>query len=176
MLQTVITDDNIRSLVKAYLTNKQSLPEDLKTKLIREWDVRNVTDMSSLFAGTKFDEHISGWDVSNVTNMAEMFSDCKVFGNNDGYIGDWYVNNVTNMSDMFNGCVKFNRDLSRWNVQKVTDAKGMFRGCNIDAQKKPYFNSNIMATTAGGSLKSKRGRTARKRRQKRPGKRTTIRK
>ena len=137
-----------------------------------------MTDMSSLFAGTKFDEHISGWDVSNVTNMAKMFRDCKDFGYIDGgYIGDWDVNNVTNMSDMFNGCVKFNRDLSRWNVQKVTNAKGMFRGCNIDAQNKPHFKPNIMmTTTAGGSLKSKRGRTARKRRQKRPGKRTTIRK
>ena len=166
----VITDSNIRSLVKAYLTNKSSLPA------IREWDVRDVTNMSSLFAGTNFDENIRDWDVRNVTNMAGMFRDCKIFGDTDGYIGDWDVSNVTNMSNMFNGCVKYNRDLTRWNVEKVTDANGMFRGCNIDPQNKPMFKPDIMTTTAGGSLKSKRGRTARKRRQKRPGKRTTIRK
>ena len=116
---------------------------------------------------------IGNWDVSNVTNMAEMFRDCKIYSKDIGDISQWKVGNVTNMYRMFNGC-EFNQDLSNWDVTRVTDAEGMFLGCNI--KNKPTKFQPKVISTIGGSLKSKGGRTARQRRQKTPGKRTTIRK
>ena len=41
---------------------------------IELWDVSNVTDMSSMFSLSSFNQDISSWDVSNVTNMSCMFS------------------------------------------------------------------------------------------------------
>ena len=36
-------------------------------------DVSEITDMSDMFAYSKFNVDISGWDVSSVTNMSGMF-------------------------------------------------------------------------------------------------------
>ena len=142
---------------------------------INEWKVGKVTNMSRMFRGCGvLQVSIGNWDVSNVTNMAEMFRDCKIYSKDIGDISKWKVGNVTNMHRMFNDCV-FNQDLSVWDVTRVTDAEGMFLGCNnIYTQHKPKFQPNVISTI--GSLNSKGGRTARQRRQKTPGKRTTIRK
>ena len=41
---------------------------------VAEWEVSEVTDMSSLFDGlTNFNADISNWNTSGVTNMLEMF-------------------------------------------------------------------------------------------------------
>ena len=85
-------------------------------------DVSLITDMSDLFAGTKFNGDISKWDVSNVKNMSGMFADSKF----NGRIAKWDVSNVCDMSGMFEGSV-FNKDISKWNVERLTDATDMFR-------------------------------------------------
>ena len=67
---------------------------------ISTWNVSQVTDMSSLFAGfVSFNEDIIDWDVSNVNDMSNMFNGASSF-NQD--IGIWDVSNVNDMSNMFN--------------------------------------------------------------------------
>ena len=48
------------------------------------WDVSNVTNMSSMFGGCESFEGkgLENWDVSNVLNMICMFSGCKNFKGN----------------------------------------------------------------------------------------------
>jgi surface protein len=149
-MPTVITNYNIHRLVRDYVTNRNSLPEDLRDISISDWDVSHVTDMSDLFSGFSihninygpplepgesyvlfngfytFNESLNNWNVSNVTNMARMFYECRNF-NQD--LSNWNVSNVTNMVRMFFSCRNFNQDLSNWNVSKVTNMKGMFWDC-----------------------------------------------
>ena len=61
-------------------------------------DVSNVTNMASMFQGSRFNGDISKWDVSNVTDMWRMFYHSKF----NGDISKWDVINVTIMYGMFN--------------------------------------------------------------------------
>ena len=103
---------------------------------ISDWDVSNVTNMSSLFSKNSynlpsylednfrnFNEDVSKWDVSNVTDMSGMFHDAQSF-NQD--IGTWNVSNVTDMKQMFDKAKSFNQDIGEWNVSNVTDMNYMF--------------------------------------------------
>lgn len=103
---------------------------------ITNWNVTNVTDMSSMFIRcSQFNKDLSAWNVANVTNMSNMFDTCLMF---NGNISGWDVSEVTNMSSMFLNCIKFNQDLSSWNqkVSKVDNMSFMFSSCNV-------FNGNI---------------------------------
>ena len=101
-------------------------------------DTSNVTDMSSLFAGTTnnesdFNGDISYWDTSNVTDMSRMFHSASVF-NQD--IGQWDTASVTDMNGMFDSAKAFNQDISQWNTSNVADMNAMFAQANA-------FNQNI---------------------------------
>ena len=64
---TQITNDNIEHYVNLYMTNREELPDNLK--VINDWDVRSVTNMSNLFLPyPTFNEPLDKWDVSNVEN------------------------------------------------------------------------------------------------------------
>ena len=93
-----------------------------------------------------FDDNIGNWDVSNVTDMSSMFSRCWKFNNGAGTgqtltnytsISGWNVSNVTNMDGMFYGCLYFNRPIGNWDVSNVTDMGGMF-GCDNGLTSKIY--------------------------------------
>ena len=65
---------------------------------ISRWDMRNITDMSGLFAHKMhFNDDITRWDVDQVTNMGYMFDGAHAFNQ---AIGGWDVSQVTNMSHM----------------------------------------------------------------------------
>ncbi len=101
---------------------------------IENWDVSNVTNMSSVFNFMQgFNQDISGWDVSNVTNMSQMF---RILRNFNQDISGWDVSNVTDMSFMFDLAESFNQDISGWDVSNVTDMKEMFEGASV-------FNQDI---------------------------------
>ncbi len=92
--------------------------------------VSNITDMSSLFNVSEFNETLDKWDVSNVTNMKKMFR----YSDFNQDISNWDVNSVTDMSEMFESAA-FNKDISNWDVSSVTDMSHMFQGSS--------FNQNI---------------------------------
>ena len=66
---------------------------------ISSWNVKNVENMSSMFAHTKkFQANISNWNVSNVTSTSCMFMNSQF--KTDIY--KWNVSeHVRNMGDMF---------------------------------------------------------------------------
>ncbi|MDD7498889.1 BspA family leucine-rich repeat surface protein, partial [Fibrobacter sp.] len=88
---------------------------------ISKWNVSDVSNMSGLFYGSNFNGDISKWDVSSVTDMSYMFAESKFFGD----ISKWNVSNVTDMSGLFYGS-SFNGDISKWDVSSVTDMSYMF--------------------------------------------------
>ncbi|WP_421805558.1 BspA family leucine-rich repeat surface protein [Flagellimonas sp.] len=101
---------------------------------IGNWDVGNVTNMATMFAGaSNFNQDISGWDVSKVTNMQAMFFQAYAF-NQD--ISDWIVDNVVLMNFMFYEATSFNQDISNWDTGNVTSMHVMF-------EKAASFNQDI---------------------------------
>eukprot|EP00939_MAST-03C_sp_MAST-3C-sp1_P005231 g5231.t1 len=68
---------------------------------------------------------ISEWDVSNVTNMSSLLKDASTFNAN---IGRWNLANVVDMSFMFYGASSFNADISSWDVGKVENMSSTFEG------------------------------------------------
>lgn len=84
-------------------------------------DTSNITQMSFLFNGSRFNGDISKWDVSNVKYMEYTFRDSLFTGD----ISNWDTGNVKMMSGMFQGS-RFNGDISKWNVSNVEDMECMF--------------------------------------------------
>ncbi len=91
---------------------------------LTEWNVRDVTDMSGLFANRRgFNESLANWNVSRVTSMKSMFTGSLHFNQP---LDTWDVRNVTDMSGMFNWATAFNQSLSAWRLDSVRDMSKMF--------------------------------------------------
>lgn len=98
---------------------------------VSRWKVENVTNMSYMFFGSKFNGDICRWEVSNVTDMSYMFAHSLFNGN----ISDWDVSNVTNMQGMFMFS-KFNQKLNDWGKNLDERYKAfMFAGSIYDVEK-----------------------------------------
>ena len=80
--------------------------------------------------GVKDLSPITNWNVSNVTNMSSMFSNCEI--DNLNPISNWNVSNVTNMYYMFCGCSELTdaSGINNWDITKVTNFNSMFYKCS----------------------------------------------
>lgn len=114
----LMTDGTIRDELQKYVSEDR-LGE------ISQWDVSQVTDMSTLFMNMDLtDVDFTGWDVSEVINMQAMFQEAS----NIPSLNHWNTSKVTNMSSMFVDS-DFNQPLNDWDTSKVTDMSGMFERC-----------------------------------------------
>ena len=142
-MANVITNDNINTLVRQYVENRNSLPAWLRGIPIGDWDVSRVTIMNGVFLSlNNFNEPLNNWNVSNVTDMQHMFNNCNNFNQP---LDNWNVSNVTNMYCMFSRSHNFNQPLGNWNVSNVTNMQAMFAQCTIFNQ--PLENWNVSNVT-----------------------------
>ena len=81
-----------------------------------------------MFQQTPFNYPINSWDVKNVTNMGSMFYGCTSFNQP---LSSWTTSACTNMSYMFYGATSFNQDIGNWNVSNVSNFTG-FMGTKTD--------------------------------------------
>ena len=91
---------------------------------ITGWNVSKVTTMWGMFSHATFNQDISGWDVSNVQYFDRMFQSSTF--NKD--ISNWKdkLSKVISMSYMFKSNSAFNQDISSWDVSNVQYFYGMF--------------------------------------------------
>jgi len=154
-----LSDEIRRELTKT----EQLIGEEIVS--ISQWDVSEITDMSSLFEDNhEFNEDISNWDVSNVTTMEKMFCNATSFNQR---IRKWNVKNVTTMekmffnatsfssvvemdvpnlittSAMFMNATNFNSYVIITNSNKLTDTSSMFENVPFNG-----FNSHLIINTS----------------------------
>jgi surface protein len=136
---------NINTWNVSNITNMSSTFKNSSfNQSLNSWNTANVVNMSSMFEGSSFNLNIGSWDTGNVTDMSKMFSNTVNFNQN---IGAWNTSNVTNMFEMFgfSGCcynTAFNQNIGNWNTSSVTNMSGMFRGAE-------NFNQNIGSWNTG---------------------------
>ena len=111
---------------------------------LTNWDTTKVTNMSSMFAGTKItnvdalvpnkNNNPNIWNTGNVTNMGSMFSGATSLTNISG-LTNWDTTKVANMSGMFQSTKITNVDAlipnknnnpNIWNTGNVTSMYQMF--------------------------------------------------
>ena len=123
------TDESLRDYIKRWIPGHVQNNNEIKY-----WDVRMVTNMTSLFSYLVTNRlDLKYWDVSNVINMNSMFKNVKF---NFTGITNWNTKNVKDMGHMFDGLDTFNQDIGSWNTSNVTDMSYMFIGAKS-------FNKNI---------------------------------
>lgn len=95
---------------------------------ISNWDVSNVKDMNSMFKNSYFNGNIQYWDVSKVYDMRSMFE----YSDFNGDISGWDVSNVENMSRMFADS-EFDQNIDKWNVSaRAKDCIDIFKGTQME--------------------------------------------
>ena len=92
LLTPKLTNATIKRAVKDYCYNSNPRAKREVIRLfgkIENWDVSNVTNMSSMFASAiSFKQPLNNWNVSNVTSMNGMFWDAESF--NQPLHAPWY--------------------------------------------------------------------------------------
>ena len=115
------TNESLEPAVDEWITDSESA--EAKYGHISDWDVSQVTYMSSLFKdASSFNDDIGNWDVSNVVLMGALFHNATSF-NQD--ISGWHVSNVKSMLGLFSGAESFNQDISGWDISNAK-LHGMF--------------------------------------------------
>ena len=116
--EKILINKNSKIVYNYHPKTKDELEDIIKQRIesegnecdLNDIDTSNITDMSNLFAYSRFNGDISKWDVSNVINMEDMFI-----------------------------ISKFNSDISNWDVSNVKFKLDIFYKCSIEEKYKPKF-------------------------------------
>ena len=131
--------NDLSTTILSYLgdlsSNNQNQDIINEFNIINQWDVSEVSDMSSLFNQyIAFNQDINQWTVNQVTDMSYMFNQATSFNSTIFTIPDESV--ISNQSHMFDGATLFNQDINLWDVSNVTDMSFMFNQTSA-------FNQNV---------------------------------
>ena len=149
-----LTNSTIRDAVQYVLKEGGANYRHPRYELIADWDVSEVTDMSSLFRdATSFNGDLKDWKFPNVTHMTNMFSGATSF-KGDGVSG-WKFPKVVDMSKMFDGATSFD---GRFSADALADLRrrGVGIPYNYIDQARGSWHSAILkfsskdATRMGG--------------------------
>jgi len=106
---------------------------------LANWNLTNVTNMSSFVNSTAFNSDISGWDLQSCTNASGLFANTPF---NHSSISNLNLHSITNISSMFENCTAFNQDVNTkvvgsgasaylaWDTDSVTSLYGCFKSCS----------------------------------------------
>lgn len=132
-----------------------------------DWDVSQVTNMSSAFTGV-FNQSLIEWDTSSVMFMNNMFLNAAVFNHELNFD----TSSVLDMHGMFEGASKFNKplafdtsevldmsrmffnaedfdqDISGWNTAKVLNMENMFNGASSFSQDLSSWDTSSVTSMA----------------------------
>ncbi len=110
------------------------------------WNVNNVKDTSSMFyCAYKFNQPIGMWNVSKVTTMESMFAMAQNFNQP---LQNWNISNVRMMSSMFTGALSFNQPLNQWSVSEVCYMEHMFKWASAFNQPLNSWDIRRVISTA----------------------------
>lgn len=150
------TDYKIVVNTKKELTTiiKERLKRNCDILDVNDIDVSHLDDLSEVFHqydATKCDEiHCENWDVRNVKDMSFMFAECECIETVD--LSKWKTDSLRKTVGMFYGCVELHDlNLNNFNVEKVISMREMFRACwkldvlRIDSWKP----KGVLASTNG---------------------------
>ena len=127
-------------------------------------DTSEITNMSSIFRQSNFNDNISNWNTSNVTDMEWMFFNAKSFNQElnfdtskvtsmEGMFDyaesfnqaiNFDTSNVVKMSYMFCNARSFNQELN-FNTSNVTDMNYMFYNTIKFNQPLNFDTSNVIS-------------------------------
>ena len=143
------------NIVTTIMTDMSSLFSSTSfNQQIGSWDTSKVATMFNMFnSASEFDQMIDKWNTSNVTNMISMFANAVKFNQP---IGSWITKNVTNMASMFYNAAKFDKDISSWNTLSVISMESMFFGAAVfNQQIGGWYTRNVinMANMFAGAAK-----------------------
>ena len=136
------SDEDIREAVGLWCNNRKAAEE--KYGPIRDWNTRQVTDMSELFSNkTNFNDDIGCWDTSTCTSMEHMFCGARVF--NQPLAFD--TSSCATMESMFYNAAVFNQPLA-FDTSSCTTMECMF--FRATAFNQPLaFDTSSCTTMAG---------------------------
>ena len=109
---------------------------------INDWDISNVENLQLMFLSSSFNQNIDGWDTSNVLDMSGLFA-ISSFNKN---ISSWDTSKVENMAIMFFMNASFNQNIGNWNTSNVTEMSLMFSlATSFDRDISKWDTSNVEA-------------------------------
>ena len=104
------------------------------------WDMSSVTAVNQMFYSANAFNQPLNWDVSSVTNMNWMFGEAHAFNQN---LNAWDISSVKKMHSVFNGARSFNGLINSWDTSSVTQMDQMFRNADSFNQPMNWDTSSV---------------------------------
>ena len=114
---------NVSNAVSMYAMFQQTVSFTDLTNGLAFWDVSKVTDMSGMFASSRFSGDVSAWQVGRVTDFSSFADFASSFTSD---LSLWNVSSAQDLSWMFRASKLFNSNIANWDISSVADFSSMY--------------------------------------------------